>query len=414
MLIYKMKLSMKSRYRSFFFTSIAVSTIMGQISCSDFLEKVPYDIVTDSYYKTASDVNTGLVGIYDILGREQLYGGMYSSFMTLGDEGAYYRSTYITGPEVYNYDASNANNLNMWRFLYEGIERANVFLEKVPNADMNEADKTIALGEAKFLRAFYYFLLVSNWGDVPLKTTSTTSVKNTDIARTPQEEVYNFIVQEMEEADAMVADISAYNHASRVTKSAVRGVLTRVYLKMAGEPINKTENYAKALAWASKLVNPTDGQYAHKLVADYTKIFKDMAADKYNIDESIFEVELYGNRLGDFEAGRIGNYGGVQDNNEAKGYSYGFIAATPKLYKLYEAQDVRRDWNIANFYYSGTNSATGTVTYYTAADALERRHMAKYRRENEVKMPKNKNYTPINFPILRYADVLLMFAEAEN
>src|SRR5690606_37766791 len=109
----------------------------------------------------------------------------------------------------------------------EGIERANFFLSKVPDTQMDEEEKTAAIGEAKFLRAYYYFILVTNWGYVPLKTTPTTSVTEVDIERTAQREVYDFITREMEEADGMVRDIVEYGHAGRVTRSAVRGVLAR-------------------------------------------------------------------------------------------------------------------------------------------------------------------------------------------
>lgn len=405
---------MKRIYKNYFFNTIRIGLIIttfGLCSCSDFLEKMPYDVVRENYYSTPEEVHSGLVGIYDVLGREQLYGGTYSSFLTLGDEGAYYRNTYIAGPEVYNYDAANATMVNLWRFLYQGIERANFFLSKVPHTVMDEEEKAAAIGEAKFLRAYYYFILVTNWGDVPLKTEPISSVNEVDAARTPQQEVYNFIVKEMTEADGMVRDIQEYGHAGRVTKSAVRGILARVYLKMAGAPLHDEGSYTKALEWAQKLVFPSGEQYTHQLVDDYTQIFKDMAADRYNIEESIWEAELYGNRAGDFEAGRIGNFGGVLNTNESDGYSYGFIAASRKLFELYESNDKRRDWNIANFYYQGNTSVNPKIFYTTE---VESRHMAKYRREFETKLPKNKNYTPINFPLLRYSDVLLMFAEAEN
>jgi len=391
--------------------SILALVALGLVSCSGFLDKQPYDIVKENYYGNAEEVRAGLVGVYDILGREIFYGGTFSTFLNLADEGAYYRPAYTAGPEVYNYDAANSKIVDLWRFLYEGIERANFFLSKVPSVQMDEGEKTAAIGEVKFLRAYYYFILVANWGDVPLKTAPTNSVTNVDSERTPQKQVYDFIVQEMAEADGMVRGAEAYGHAGRVTKSAVRGVLARIFLKMAGHPLNEADKYQKALEWSEKLVFPTGSQYAHGLMPDYAQLFRDLAADKYNILESIWEVELYGNRVGNFEAGRLGNLGGIQNSNEADGFSYGFIAASRKLFELYEGTDERRDWNIADFRYQGNNSANAKMLYTTE---IEARHMAKFRRDGEVKLPRNKNYTPINFPLLRYSDVLLMFAEAEN
>lgn len=390
---------------------VASMTLLG--GCSSFLDRQPYDVVKENYYQNEKELMTGLVGVYDILGREDFYGSTYSTYLTLGDEGAYFRSSYLAGPEIYSYDASNPKINDIWRFLYEGIERANFLLSKVDAVSMNDADKQSVKGEVKFLRAYYYFILVSNWGAVPLKTEPTSSVNNVNIARTPEADVYAFIVQEMEAAEAMVKDIQSYGHAGRVSRSAVRGILARVYLKMAGAPLHAVSNYQKALEWSSKLVFPQDGDYSHSLMGSYTKIFTDMAADRYNIGESIWEAEFYGNRTGDFEAGRIGNQSGIQTSDESKGFSYGLLAATRKLFESYEATDQRRDWNIAGYRYNHVNNLVTDSVFYTSAE-IERRHVAKFRRDYEILKPKNRNYTPINFPLLRYADVLLMFAEAEN
>ena len=184
----------------------------------------------------------------------------------------------------------------------------------------------------------------------------------------------------------------------------------------------------------------------------------DLAQDKYNstgVRESIWEAEEAGNR-GTVEqaAGRIGNTIGFGSSNDFSstegikelmglanpGYSYKFAYASLKLYEMYEAEGdtARGDWNIANYEYTFASTAPKQVTgrkYYfgklrpgtfvpngytfteetaTVSNRTKTRCAAKYRREHEVEGPKNKNYTPINFPILRYSDILLMIAEADN
>src|SRR5690606_23893125 len=181
--------------------------------------------------------------------------------------------------------------------------------------------------------------------------------------------------------------------AGRVTKSAVRGILARVYLKMTGAPLNDASKYQDVVTWTSKLVNPTGTDYIHQLVPDYIQLFKDMAGDKYNIDESIWEVEFYGNRMGDFEAGRHGNIAGIQftqETSDTLGYSYGFILGTRKLYETYGAEDtdVRRDWNISTYAY---NNQTGAAV---ERDEIDNRFSAKFRRNYEEVLPRHKNYTP--------------------
>lgn len=411
------------------FKNIALFGLVGAISfstssCSDFLEKEPTFISKENYYSNAAEMDIALTGIYSTLGNEYIYGSQLPYHLSMSDEGVWQRNS-LVGTEVYVYDASHDYVRMLWRYLYEGIERANVFLEKLEASNMTQAEKDVAKGEAKFLRAYYHFILASNYGEVPLKDKSTYSVNDVNHPNTPLPTLYNFITKEMEEAEALVKPITPGGHAGRITKSAVRGVLARVYLKMAGAPLNGGKPYfEKAAEWADKLVNAKNGDYQHSLVSDYTQLFKDMAADKYNVEESIWEVEFHGNRgVSDFEQGRHGNIGGIAMSNELygkkgkAGYSYGFILGSKKLLDTYgTGTDVRRDWNIAPYKISMSNNNSANATY-SETDARSNpynRYAAKLRRDYEVVFDRHKNYTPINFPLLRYSDVLLMYAEAKN
>jgi len=140
--------------------------------------------------------------------------------------------------------------------------------------------------------------------------------------------------------------------------------------------------------------------------------------DEYNIKESMWEVEFYGNRISDafVESGRLGNTIGLAfspsvDSPDSLGYSYGFANTTRRHYLRYDNADQRRDWAIAPFRYN--NTAPYARVNWTAS-TIYNRNVGKWRRSFEKLTPKNKNYTPTNFPLLRYADVLLMIAEAEN
>lgn len=391
-----------------------LSLLMLMSGCEKFLEKDPTFIVKENYYNNETDVNIGLAGVYDILGREEVYGGAIPLQFSISDEGVYSRSSYTSGPAVYNYDSSEPSVANLWKSLYEGVERANVFLSRIDAVDMDETKRNVAKGEVKFLRAYYYFLLVSNWGDVPLKILPTSSVNDVNIKRTPQKEVYDFITAEMEASEAIVNTATQIGFGGKVSKSAVRGILARVYLKMAGAPLNLGRPmFEEALKWSKKVVHPESGPKEHRLNPSFKQIFTNYAGDKYDIGESIWEVEFYGNRGGDFEAGRIGNTIGLQCNDEVYGYGYGFINATEKLYNSYEVTDLRRDWTIAPYRYIYSGVTVIDSTNWTSAE-IYNRNCGKYRRAYETLLPKNKNYTPMNFPLLRYADVLLMFAEAEN
>lgn len=398
-------------YSSFFILTLGLLT-----GCEDFLMKEPTFLAKENYFKTAADARTALAGVYDILGREQTFAGQNVSHYTLSDEGFYAR-TVTTGVFVYNFDAANNDVATYWRLLYEGIERANILIERIDQVEMEATEKAAIKGEAKFLRAFYYFSLVSDFGDVPLRIVPTPSVNNVDVPRTPQREVYNFIVREMEEAEGMVKTATQIGFGGRVSKSAVRGYLAKVNLKMAGAPLNDASRFAEALKWAKKIVFPDSGPIEHSLNPNFRQIFTNLAADKYDLKECIWEVECFGNNLAIFEGGRFGNTVGLANNDDEIGFSFGFINTTAKLYNSYGATDSRRDWTIAPFRYI-FNTVNGVPklrdsTLWTNVE-IYNRNTGKYRRSYEVVKPKNKNYTPINFPLLRYSDVLLMLAEAEN
>jgi len=394
-----------------FLKYLTIISVITLTSCSNFLDTKPTDSLSpDFYYKTEDELNNALTGVYDVLGQASVYGdAMFNQLGAASDESYYARNNQSTGPMVLNYDASDINVRDLWRSLYQGIQRANLLLANIDKPEMDETKRNAVKGEVLFLRGYYHFLLVSNWGDVPLITEVTSSVNDTDIPRTPAKDVYTQIISDMETAEGLVKNISDIGFSGRVSKTAVQGILARVNLYMAGYPVQDVSKYADALSWAKKVVSGVDG--AHSLNPDYKQIFINYAQDKYDINESIWEVEFWGNRIGNAyqESGRVGNTNGILCGDMNEGYSYGFIGATPKLFNLYEATDSRRDWAIAPYKYVAQTSEK----LNWKPEEIFQRNMGKFRREYEL-IEKQKNFTPQNFPILRYADVLLMLAEAEN
>ncbi len=435
-------------------TIIALSLCLG--SC-DFLNTVPKDFVApENFFKNKQEAFMSLTTAYNRLTQDALYGNVYPLMVVGTDDLGYYdRNTIPVG--IYNNNISTSDNdvLNLWKNLYDAINNINFLLEEIGRVpDMDSATLALYSGEAKFLRAYYYFLLAQSWGDVPYRTTSQKSVADVDIPNTPMKTVLENVVREMEEAEAMVAEIDQVP-AGRINKSTVRGILSRVYLKMAGWPTNGGKPmYEKAAFWA-KQVNK---DAKHRLNPDYKEVFINLAADvvdtKYR--ESIWEAEMKGNRQDAHQgSGRIGNTIGIANGDattSSEGYSYGFISCTLNLWDMYNDlngdglvddgfeqgslkeklhPDVRRDWNIAPYRYVKNSKneylkgywgykgdkkmdADGADKGTFAATEYVERNAGKYRREYEKVLPRDKNQTPINYPILRYADVLLMIAEAEN
>lgn len=390
--------------KSLFFFALIIAS--GLISCNKFLDTEPTDSVApDFYYNTEAQLNSALIGVYDPLSQTDMYADfMFNQLGSCTDEGFYARNI-TTGMQVYNVDYTNPDVGKFWKTLYKGIERANLLITNINKPAMDESKRKELLGQALFLRGYYYFLLVSNFGDVPLKIEPTSSVIKVDIPRTSTKEVYAQIIKDMETAEGMVDAENIAGTSSRIHKTTVQGILARVCLTMAGFPLKDNSQYANALKWADKVV--ASGK--HSLNPKYDQIFINYMADKYDTRESLWEAEFSGNAADAWrEVSRIGNTIGISCGDMNIGYSYGFINTTGTLFQLYEPGDLRKNWCIAPFHYVGSVKVD-----WTDSD-IYNRNCGKYRREYEKVTPKNKNSTPTNFPLLRYADILLMQAEAEN
>lgn len=386
---------------------LAIS-VLFLTSCHKMLDTKPTDFISPvNYYETADHIKRALTGVYDPLGTLDMYGFRLHGPLIYGnDEGLRSSSSEVTGVSVYNYSASEPLVNNLWNACYIGIDRANDLLANIHKATMNDTLRNQYRSEALFLRAYYYYILVQFWGDVPLKLTPTVDVEQVNIARTPIRQVYEQIVKDMTEARNGVATITALGHSGRISKTAACGMLARVSLSMAGYPLRDVTKYEQAKAWADSVI--LSGE--HALATDYKQIFINHCQDKYDIKENLWEIEFFGNGLDAYnETSWLGVWFGIISTDlQEPGYCYGALYATHKLYTLYEPADQRRDWNIGNYRYTGLNKVDFT------ASQVYNRYPGKWRREYELITPKQKNGGPINFPIMRYSDVLLIRAEAEN
>jgi hypothetical protein len=389
-------------------TIITCAGVLCSTSCKKFLDTTPTDFVSPAnYYQNEEQVNAALTGVYDNLGKTATYGRYLWFEMDIADDSFYALPSSVQDLGLYNYNTSDAKLIATWTALYQGVNQANMLLDNIDKATMSQVAKDNARGQALFLRAYYYFVLVNNWGDVPLRLTATASVSETNFPKSPYRTVYAQIVADMEKAADLVSPITAYSYNSRVTKSVVWGMLARVNLKMAGAPMRDVSRFAEARKWANKVMT----EAPHSLNPDYKQVFKNMSAHIYDLKESIWEVEFNLKNGTQDEGGSVGVINGIGTTNPTVGYSYGAKHATARYYNSFAANDLRRDWSISP--YSYTSSTSAVQIPFTAAQ-IYNRFDAKWRREFEGNTTKFTNTSAINFPLLRYSDVLLMFAEADN
>lgn len=388
-------------------------------SCKDFLDTKPKDaLFPGGYYKTEAELDYALTAVYSSLGADGIYGNNALYLLGWsGDEGFMNRSSIATGAFRLNHTPGDQYVTTFWRECYNGINRANALLEGVDNNPaIPEVKRNTVKGEALFLRAYFHFLLVQNFGGVPLKLASSKSAIDVHIPKNTIKEVYDQIVKDMTEAEPLVGDISSYGFGGRVTKSAVRGILMRVNLYMAGFPLKDVTRYQEVLNWGKKIME--DGLAVHRLNPSYSNIFVTLASEKYDIKESIWEVEFIGNGTEVYaETGRNGWINGISTANTNTGRADAYMAYTAKLYNSYEPGDLRKFWCIPLFNYAVLPAANGVKSLIAEVPLEGTKYLrtpGKFRREYETLIPKSATRSPINVQLLRYTDVLLMYAEALN
>ncbi len=394
-------------------------SIVGFTSCKSFLEPSPEDFsITTTFYQNEQQINYALSGIYSNLKNSALGENYLVRCTAASDEGYFYNATEQSPATFFN-QPNDTYIEGVWTNSYTAINFANNLLDNI-NRSVNLPTnvKNHAIGETKFLRGYYYFLLAQWFGDVPLHLKSSESAQDGLRERTPVKQIYDQIIADMTEADTLLYDqtSASLGYSERITRDAVQGMLARVCLYAAGQPVNDVKRYQDALYWSSKLINAG----THSLNSDFKQIFINQIQDKYDVKESIWETgySFFSPASTLNVSGVVGIYNGVSQTfaptiNGAvaydSGYSYGYHKVYPRLYRTYEAGDTRRDWTIGNYNYSSA------VKTYLSPTQLWERMPGKWRREYESSVTRTQQRTnSTNMPLLRYSDVLLMFAEAEN
>mgnify|MGYP001264856019 CR=1 FL=1 len=390
--------------------TILILAALTGVSCKKFLDSKPIDFISPvNYYNTEKDLNQALAGMYDRLGDLRVYGRGMHYFMVHSDE--FFIKGATSGINGFVFDASNLEIGRHWEAVYTGIERANMLLENIHNAEGNVDEDIIneTRGQALFMRAFYHFLLADEFGPIPLKISSTKTPEEDPLPRSPLSEVYAQVVKDMKEAIPLLRNISEYGFNGKISKTAAQGMLARVFLTMAGAPLNDVSKYEEARLYADSVMQSGE----HALNPDFKQIFINHVREVYDVKECLWEVEFGGNNQGTIrEGGSVGSYNGIYCTNIDTGWCSDLVHATAKLYNAYEEEDLRRDWSIADFRFVASGN-TVVRTPWGPTEIYERNN-GKWRREYETLLPRNKDFNGTNWPMLRYADVLLMFAEADN
>jgi len=384
------------------------------VGCSDILEEVPVsELSVENSFNTESDAKAAIVGVYNSLHLEGVYGKSQTLFST--DEHNAGSKVPLSGLNLYSFTADNVEViLPIWRDHYEGINRANLAISKIPNINMNVDERNTLVAEAKFIKALLYFNLIRYYGDVPYKESETTSLNDLNIPRTPVATIYENMIRDLEYC-VVHLNVKAAGLAGHATQDAAKTLLASIYLtrgSMARR--NNNGNGIADFTLASRYSKEVIDSNRYRLCSYFPDAF---IVQNKNNDEIVFDVQFKSPGLG------VGNTIGINmgipstssgvDNLSAGG-SQGAIRANPYHQFYYEVADsIRMKWTDARIL---INAATGRYSIVSAVSTNPPVSAAKFRRY-PVRSPGfvlQTNDYDVNWPIFRFAEVLLIYAEASN
>ena len=245
---------------------ISVTFILTMTSCEDFLEEKPKNqISVNQYFNSPDDVKSVVNSLYGLAAMNRYISGDWQIEMNLGgfmsgmfenertERPGPYEATHLT------LDSKNMDGFmyDWWREGYDAISRANTAIKYIPGVEtLSEADANKLLAEARFFRAFNYFFLVKDFGDVPLITDPYESLENIYVSRTPSSQVYDLIIEDLEWAlnNGGLPDVLLTDNGMRITKGVVAATLADVQLQKAGYPLEGGADSYKEAAKAARIV----------------------------------------------------------------------------------------------------------------------------------------------------------------
>jgi len=383
---------------------ILILAMFMSVACSkSFLEKAPLDSInTANFFQTKEDAISAINGAYQPLQWPKLYNmRMWTTDIMAGNSivGAGGGTDGIETQDEANFvtTTDNAGVLDLWRGPSPGILRCNVILQKVPDMNIDENLKNRIIGEAKFLRGLYYFILVRFFGDVPLITVPQEPGDDLRPSRTDKAAVYEQIIADLTDAEQLLPPRSSYSSSDlgRASKGAAAGLLAKVYLTLGQwDKVVTLANEVESLGYA---LNP-----------NYADNFD---VDKKNSVESLFEIQYTGNAGEGFwdntnQASWLSTFTGPRNSNMVAG-GWGWNQPTQEFVDSYEPGDLRKDVTIL---YDGCPQFDGMD--YDPGYSTTGYNLRKFLVPKSV--ASSYDNSPMDFPILRYADVLLMKAEVLN
>ncbi len=381
-------------------------------SCDKFLDKTPYDSIGTSSTLSENDAVSLVNAAYQPLQWPKLYNmRIWSTDVVAGESnvGAGGGTDGIETVQLANFtaDPSNAAAKDVWR-ANPGILRANLALSILPETKMDNTLRDRLIGECHFLRAHYYFIMVRFFGDIPLRTKPLFASDDLNIARTPKEQVYDTIIADTRDAIARLPYKKQYGNTDlgRACKEAAECQLAKIFLTLGtnyGEVVSLCEDIEaqgydlSKMAYADNWYNPDTGKL------------------NQNGPESLFEIQYTGDPAAcsnwlsdnDNQSQWLNCFMAPRNSNMVGGGGYGWQHVTQEFVDAYEEGDLRKDYTI---FYEGCPDFDGKE--YDPEWSTTGYNVRKWC--IPISIADKVDNCPANTVVYRFADVLLMKAEALN
>lgn len=402
-------------------------TVGSITSCKDFLEVNPVSAFGPDYvFSNVTNATKVLLGAYSALGGDQAYGirvSMYYAYDNdemMGQGGNPYPDNERRDIAHFNVQPSNTQLAAPFAQLYAGIERANICIYYIPKMDgytngieSEQRDLKRLHGEALTLRAQFYYELIRNWGDVPAQFLPSSFETDLFKAKTNRDEIYDQIIADLAVAADLVpwqSEVGGTNE--RVTQGAVRALRARIALARGGyslrndKTMKRSADYLDFYQIAKDECEIIMQRGEHRLDPSFMAVFKDgLAAHTMGAyGEIIWEVGMSGGSSATGDS-KLGYYNGPRWN----GTGNGALTILPTFFYSFDANDTRRDVTCAPYDVNQDMTLTARPLQ-TMVDGKFRRDWIK----GPDAIPSAAQYFSVNWPLIRYSDVLLMFAEADN
>ena len=399
-------------------------------ACNDYLDvDVPSKSSNEDIYTSETETSLALNEVYAKALTDNTFGNMAYNNMLLNSDVDFSAKAdevaQLNAPRRFDCTAESSDTEKFWNALYSGVETANNFIYNLENSEMystENANLTQMLGEAKVLRAMFYYELLCYWGDIPFSMLPTYVTQEFILPITIRDEIYKQLIEDLEGIAPLMKTVSEISDGvERPSKEACWAMIARLALQAGGyslrpadgskygkmaRPANSQEFYQKARTYADMVIQSG----THALNKEYKQVFIDECNFIVNNnDDVIFELP--------FGSGDTGQWG-YRQGPQAKSYegktahvwgeANGGVQVTPFYRFSFDEKDLRRDY-ITCFWYYETEGQPAVHHNYTSYNGKWSKLW------NTLGLGDiTTGATGINFAYLRYSDVLLMFAEAEN